>query len=277
MEPRPPLEGFSAWYDDQQGDTGDLWHRTLIDPGLFAALGEVRPGERILDVGCGNGYIARRLARAGARVTGIDASPELIARAREREGRDPLGVVYLEGDAARLDGLADASFDTALANMSLMDIEDAAGAIRSVARVVVEGGSFVFSISHPCFDVDTRSSYVVEPVPDTTAPSEVFRKVTRYRTLHEDRYPWELGEGRTALTRGYHRPLSWYARTLREAGWVILDLIEPTPTSEFVGRRIRKEWIEQIPLHLVVSARRVRASKGPLPSRRSRQPPTRRA
>ncbi len=256
MDPPTPIEGFAAWYDDKQGDTGDLWHRTLIDPGLFAALGEVPPGQRVLDVGCGNGYIARRLARAGARVTAIDVSAELISRARERERAEPLGIVYLEGDAARLTGVPEASFDLAVANMSLIDIEDAAGAIRAVARAVVDGGRFVFSLSHPCFDVDTRSAWVVEPPGEGRSAPVVYRKVTGYRTPHEDLYLWDLGDGGTATTRGFHRPLGWYARTLKEAGWVIVDLGEPAPAPEFEGRRIRKEWLEEIPLHLVVTARR---------------------
>jgi 2-polyprenyl-3-methyl-5-hydroxy-6-metoxy-1,4-benzoquinol methylase len=64
---------MAAWWDERQGDEGDLWHRTLIDPTLFKVLGPVK-GQHVLDLACGNGYIARKLARSGARVTGVDAS-----------------------------------------------------------------------------------------------------------------------------------------------------------------------------------------------------------
>jgi SAM-dependent methyltransferase len=249
-------EEFSEWYDEKQGDTGDPWHRTLIDPGLFAALGDLLPGTRVLDVGCGNGYIARRLTRAGAHVVGVDASRSLLERARARERAQPLGIVYHRLDAARLAPLPDAGFDVAIANMSLIDIERADAAIREVGRVVRDGGRFVASVSHPCFDVDTRSTFVGAD-PDPPAPGEtIFRKVTGYRTPHSDRYRWKLGAGETVTTTGYHRPLSWYAHTFRSGGWVIVDLIEPAPTPEFVGVRILKEWIEEIPLHLVIDARR---------------------
>jgi SAM-dependent methyltransferase len=247
---------FTEWYDEKQGDTGDPWHRTLIDPGLFAALGELPRGTRVLDVGCGNGYIARRLARAGANVVGVDTSHALIERARARERAEPLGIVYHRLDAARLAPLADSSFDVAVANMSLIDIEGAEAAVREVGRVVRDGGRFVSSISHPCFDIDTRSTFV-GPGSELPAPGEtVFRKVTAYRTPHSDRYAWKLGEDRTVMTTGYHRPLSWYAHTFRTGGWVIVDLLEPTPQPEFVGVRILKEWIEAIPFHLVIDARR---------------------
>ncbi len=246
-------EGFGAWYGEKQGETGDNWHRTLIDPGLFALLGELPRGTRVLDLGCGNGYLARRLAGRGARVVGVDLSDELIEAARARERAEPLGIDYHRASAAALPMLADGSFDAAFANMSLMDIAPAAAAVREVARLLRSGGRFVFSISHPCFDVDRRSSFVPEPGPG--APT-VYRKVTAYRVPHSDLYDWPLPDGRTARTVGYHRPLSWYFRELRDAGFVVTGLGEPAPTDGFVSRRIAREWIEEIPLHLVLEARR---------------------
>ncbi len=247
-------EEFGLWYAEKQGEGGDLWHRTLIDPTLFAALGRLPAGTRVLDVGCGNGYIARRLARAGARVVGVDASSELVEYARRREREEPLGVEYLLGDAAHLATCADASFDVAVANMSLMDIADAEGAIREVGRAVVDRGRFVFSLSHPCFDVDTRSAWVVES--GTSGEPTVFRKVTGYRTPHSDRFLWRLGPDRTRYTVGYHRPLEWYSRALRAGGWAIVGLSEPSPAPEYGNQRVPKSWVEDIPMHLVVDARR---------------------
>lgn len=247
------VDGFGAWYDDKQGDEGDPWHRTLIDPGLFARIGTLSPGTRVLDLGCGNGYISRRLARSGALVVGVDASKELIERAVAREAKDPLGVAYHQTDAAKLSMLQDQSFDLVVANMSLVDFEDASGAIREAGRVLVPGGRFVLSLNHPCFDVDTRSGWLVDV---TTGPPTVFRKVAGYRKPHGDTFEWELPDGRTVRTHGYHRPLSWYVKELRAAGFVVVDVEEPSPLPGFVSRRVQQEWIEQIPLHLVIEARR---------------------
>ena len=244
---------FGAWYDEKQGDAGDLWHRTLIDPGLFARIGTIAHGVRVLDLGCGNGYIARRLARLGALVVGVDISSELIERAKARSKFGGLAIAYHTADASKLSFLSDRSFDLALANMSLMDIENAAGVIQEAARLLVPGGRFVFSISHPCFDIDTRSGWSVEV---TTGPPTVYRKVTGYQTPHSDLFAWQLPEGGSLRTAGYHRPLSWYVKALRAAHCVVVDVEEPRPTSEFASRRMKREWVEQIPLHLVVEARR---------------------
>lgn len=68
---------MAAYWDELQGEKGDLWHRDLIDPALFAVLGPIGDSD-VLDLGCGNGYVARKLARAGARVTAVDASAAMV-------------------------------------------------------------------------------------------------------------------------------------------------------------------------------------------------------
>ncbi len=113
---------LAEWYDAKQGDTGDLWHRTLIDPTFLRVVGEVR-GLRVLDLGCGNGYLSRRFARAGAVVTGVDDSAPIIERARAHDTRDLLGIDYRVADAAHLALLKNATFDLVTSNMALMDIE----------------------------------------------------------------------------------------------------------------------------------------------------------
>jgi 2-polyprenyl-3-methyl-5-hydroxy-6-metoxy-1,4-benzoquinol methylase len=57
-------------------------------------------GLRVLDLACGYGTASRHLARRGARVTGLDISAALLSRARQMEAGEPLGIRYLQGDAA---------------------------------------------------------------------------------------------------------------------------------------------------------------------------------
>ena len=243
-------EAMAAWYDDKQGDRGDLWHRALIDPALLQVLGSVS-GQRVLDLACGNGYIARRLAGLRARVIGVDASAPIIERARAREAQAPLGIVYHVGDASHLDMLADRSVDVVVCNMALMDIADAAAAIREVARVLEPPGRFVASLSHPCFDVPNASAWLVERMNFTTT---VWRKVSRYREVFQAWYPWS-GPVEGWQTPAHHRPLAWYVRALRAAGFVITAFEEPFPTEEFLAEASSGAWIAEIPLHCVFEAR----------------------
>jgi len=246
-------EPMAGWWDESLGDAGDLWHRALIDPPLLELVGPVRHAS-ILDLACGNGYLCRRFAREGATVTGIDASAPIIALAQQREAQEPLGITYLVRDAANLEPLTAAGFDLVVCNMALMDIEDAAGAIREIARVLHPAGRLVASLSHPCFDKVGTSGWAIEYVYPTTT---VWRKMSRYREVAAADLPWFRVDGQTVYTRAYHRPLSWYVRALRDAGLVLTALEEPAPTEEFLAGSHQALWIAEIPLHCVIEARKL--------------------
>ncbi len=250
-------EAMVDWWDEQLGDEGDLWHRTLIDPPVMELLGPVT-GQRVLDLACGNGYLSRKLARLGATVTSVDATAPIIERARAHETREPLGITYHVTDAAHLDMLADSSFDIVVSNMALMDIEDAAGAISEAARVLRPSGRFIASFSHPCFDKVNDSGWEINIIYPTTT---IWRKITRYREIAEASLPWLKAPGQIIHTRAFHRPLSWYFRTLRAAGLVVAVLEEPAPTQEFLDSSPQGQWIAEIPLHCVIEAWKLSASR----------------
>ncbi len=243
---------LAAWWDEKQGDTGDLWHRSLIDPTLLRVLGHVR-GLRVLDLGCGNGYLARRFAREGAEVVAVDASAPIIARAKAREAKQPLGIRYHAADAAHLDRFAAASFDVVVSNMALMDFEDAEGALREIGRVLREGGRLVASICHPCFDQGATSTWLLER---SFRSVRVSRRIARYRQPFSEPTPWGIEE-RAVMTQNYHRPLQWYARAVRDAGMLIRSLEEPEPTKECIEESPQGPFIVEIPLHLVIEAVKV--------------------
>lgn len=247
---RKNWDEMAAWYDEKQGDEGDLWHRTLIDPALLQVVGNVA-GQRVLDLGCGNGYLARKLARQGGIVTGVDSSARLIERAKAREEKNRLGIDYHTRDAADLKMLGDNGFDIVVSNMALMDIARADLAIRESSRVLRPEGRFVASLSHPCFDTGLSSAWLIERV---WATSTIWRKVGRYREPHEDWIPWKIAPGQVMETINYHRPLSWYFRILRDAGFAVTGFEEPTPTPEFIANSLQGEWIAQIPVHCVIEA-----------------------
>jgi 2-polyprenyl-3-methyl-5-hydroxy-6-metoxy-1,4-benzoquinol methylase len=78
-----PWDTNAAFWDEHIGDEGNDWHLTLVRPAVERVLGQVA-GLRVLDVACGNGLFARRLADLGAEIDATDVSERMIEHARRR-------------------------------------------------------------------------------------------------------------------------------------------------------------------------------------------------
>src|SRR5262249_3848707 len=148
---RRAWDANAEFWDERMADGNDFFN-ILVWPAVERLL---RPtaGERLLDVACGNGVTSRRLARAGAIVTAIDFSSEMIGRAQQRDART--GIDYRMIDATNSEGLLSlgaASFNGALCNMALMDMAEIDPLMTALASLLKPGGRFVFSVVHPCFN-----------------------------------------------------------------------------------------------------------------------------
>lgn len=123
----------------QTWDTKDYAQNAAFVPGLASGVLEwlnAQPGESILDLGCGDGQLTLRLAATGARVKGLDLSPEMVAAARAR------GVNALEGSADAMP-FADRSLDAVFSNAALHWVRDHDAMMTQVHRVLRPGGRFV--------------------------------------------------------------------------------------------------------------------------------------
>jgi 2-polyprenyl-3-methyl-5-hydroxy-6-metoxy-1,4-benzoquinol methylase len=117
-----------------------------ILPRMLDLLGDIA-GQDVLDAGCGEGYLARVLAARGARVTGIDLSPKLLERARERS---PGGEIEyrLEDLSTPLPEYAD-RFDAVASYLVLNDVEDVPGFAATLGAVLKPGGKLVHAFNNP--------------------------------------------------------------------------------------------------------------------------------
>jgi SAM-dependent methyltransferase len=95
-----------------------------------------QPGERILDLGCGDGQLSEQLAASGAQIQGVDASPQMVAAARTR------GIAVEQGNAESLP-FADGVFDAVFSNAALHWVRGQDAMLSEVHRVLKPGGRFV--------------------------------------------------------------------------------------------------------------------------------------
>lgn len=111
----------------------------------------------MLDLGCGFGWHCRYARAMGAAaVVGVDLSARMLARARELT--DDLAIDYVRGAIEDIDFPA-GSFEVVLSSLAFHYVADLAGAFASVARVLVPGGDFVFSMEHPVFTARAEQSW----------------------------------------------------------------------------------------------------------------------
>lgn len=135
-------DGLAAEYDAFM-DTESAYY--LVAAGALGRL--LGAGKsRCLDVGCGGGHFIEVAEGLGWAVTGIELSADQLEHARARHP----GLELVHGDATALP-FSDASFDAAYSTFTHTDLDDFAGAVAEVRRVLSPGGRFVYIGNHPCF------------------------------------------------------------------------------------------------------------------------------
>jgi 2-polyprenyl-3-methyl-5-hydroxy-6-metoxy-1,4-benzoquinol methylase len=222
--PASAYDEIADWYDENicaGGSLGDLVARWVLEQ-----TGDLA-GQHLCDLACGQGLMARYLARRGARVTGIDLSAKLLEAARRYEEAEPLGITYEWGDAQCLKNTPGAVFDGVVCHLALMDIPDLAATFRAVYRVLRPEGWFLFSITHPCFQMPAWSP------PDQDIASEE-SEASRY--FWEGFWRSDYPHGVRGRVGAYHRTLSTYLNTLSDASLILERLIEPQGTGETASR-----------------------------------------
>ncbi|MBC8478294.1 MAG: methyltransferase domain-containing protein [Candidatus Delongbacteria bacterium] len=208
----------SDW-DQQVGDAGDNNRRLNSDPVLWQFAADVN-GLKVLDAGCGTGYLARQLHQKGATVTGVDLSERMIAIARSKSNT----IDYQVDSCTRLQGLADSSFDLLIANYVLMDVPDLEGTISAFHRVLKPGGAAVLVFSHPCF-----SQGDAEVKPGNSGGVSYHWDFNYFETCRRVDPPW--GHFKSDFI-WFHRPLSYYWKVFRETGFEVTDFDEPHISPE---------------------------------------------
>ncbi len=173
----------------------NLFNRYYERPAMLRLAGEVS-GRRILDAGCGSGPLSAALRAKGAVVTGFDSSAAMVDLARQRLGEDAeLDVADL---AAPLP-FADSKFDDVVASLVLHYLEDWAGPLAELRRVLKSGGRLIVSVNHP-------AAYAI------VYPDAEYFALTKY----SEEYTFD---GQSAVLTFWHRPLHAMADAFAAAGF----------------------------------------------------------
>lgn len=130
---------FNEWAETGRGEEMEEHHLPIAAPAL--SMMDLKPDDRVLDLGCGSGWLSRRIAHmvSKGRVVGIDLAPEMVRHARSAS-KELTNLSFLEGAA---DGIpfADRSFTKIISVESAYYWPDAAGSVLEMFRVLAGGGS----------------------------------------------------------------------------------------------------------------------------------------
>jgi len=211
----------------------EAWIRFCREPDAFAwhfnipAFLELvpEPGRLTLDIGCGEGRVARELLKRGHTIKGVDGSPTLVEAARN--GDPPIDAIH--ADAANLP-FEDETVDLAIAFMALQSVDDLENTIAEIARVLEPDCRLCAAVVHPMNSATEAPHYFAE---------HAYAESSAGFTFHD-----------------VHRPLSQYAAALASAGFVIEELREPVPGPDLLDARPSAERWTRTPCFLHLRARR---------------------
>ncbi|MFW9920830.1 MAG: class I SAM-dependent methyltransferase [Candidatus Thorarchaeota archaeon] len=251
---RNQWEANARLYAELISDQGTPHHQRILNPCVEHLLGDVKD-KRILDAGCGEGYLTRYYASKGAHVTGVDLSSNLIEIARDKSPED-LDLDYKVDSICRMESIADASFDIVLCNLVILNVPCFKESLLEFNRVLALKGMLVLSIVHPSFNFYGPGDWEMgEKDPSTNRRRGLFFKVDHYMEEKPYERYWRTQEGERfpEPITFYHRTISTYVNGLTSTGFRIEAIEEPVPElgDEFFERERR------IPFFLVFKALKV--------------------
>jgi len=215
------------WYNDLLEKDEDSYQKKVILPNLLRLL-EIKKGEVIFDLACGQGFFAREFAKLGAKVIGSDISPELIEIAKQDKT-----VQYHVSEAHKLDYILNQSVDKVTIILSLQNIQNVSEVISEVYRILKPSGKLLMVLNHPTFRIPKKSTWAWDGKTQYRRLDVYLSESLEKIQMHPGDKPWEK-------TISFHRPLQFYFKALNKNGfcvskleeWISHKISEPGPKKE---------------------------------------------
>lgn len=214
----------AEFWDKRMGDGNDF-HKMLVEPTQLKLL-NIKQDDEILEIACGNGQFARKLAELGANVTAIDFAENFIAIAKSKSC---IRIDYRVADATNatdLNTLTGNTYDSIVCTMALMDMENIEVLINHLPNMLKKGGIFVFSILHPCFNSGENILTHEQDDQGGEIKNNYFIKIRNYLTEKS-----HLGVGMKGQPESqyyFHRSISTILGYLFKNGFVLDAYEEPS-------------------------------------------------
>jgi len=200
------------WYDSHLENDNDSYQAKLILPNLKRILGAIQ-GKKVIDIGCGQGFFSRELAKLGATVHGIDLAEDLIKIAKHKNTDKNSKITYEVLSADSLNGIKDNEYDIAISVLAIQNMEHFTKVFNETSRVVKNGGKFIFILNHPVFRIPKFTSWEFSKVHQS-------RKIDKYLSQIKSEINMEPAKGSNGKkTYSFHRSLQDYMKALFSNGF----------------------------------------------------------
>jgi ubiquinone/menaquinone biosynthesis C-methylase UbiE len=237
------------WYDKNLGIKGDYFHSKIIMPKVIKLL-DLKPGNSVLDLGCGQGILARYIIK-DVDYYGVDIAADLIESAKKKTFNKR--CQFLRSDITK-PLIINRKFSHAAIILTLQNVFEPGEVIKNASQYLNDSGKLVIVLNHPCFRIPRQSSWQIDEQNKLQ-----YRRINRY--LSSLKIPITMNPGSRQhknITWSYHFPLSILSQDLYKAGFSI-ELMEEWSSdkkSEGKAARMENRGREEFPLFLAISAKK---------------------